>query len=144
MKNKKHETFICIYPKKAVPLHVFWEMRIRIVTLGCKLNFAESSALMRSLEAAGHVRAKAGEEADVVIVNTCTVTDTADHKDRQAIHRLRRENPNAKLIVTGCYAELLKQRTATLTEYRPASPDRTQTEVRSQKSDVRQKDADAK
>ena len=85
-------------------------MRIRIVTLGCKLNFAESSALMRSLEAAGHVRAKAGEEADVVIINTCTVTDTADHKDRQAIHRLRRENPNAKLIVTGCYAELLKQR----------------------------------
>lgn len=65
---------------------------------------------MRSLEAAGHVRAKAGEEADVVIINTCTVTDTADHKDRQAIHRLRRENPNAKLIVTGCYAELLKQR----------------------------------
>ncbi|MBO4665511.1 MAG: MiaB/RimO family radical SAM methylthiotransferase [Paludibacteraceae bacterium] len=85
-------------------------MRIRIVTLGCKLNFAESSALMRSLEAAGHVRAKAGEAADVVIVNTCTVTDAADHKDRQAIHRLRRENPGAKMIVTGCYAALLKQR----------------------------------
>lgn len=85
-------------------------MKIRIVTLGCKLNFAESSALMRSLEAAGHTRAKQGEEADIVIVNTCTVTDTADHKDRQAIHRLRRENPNAKLIVTGCYAALLKQK----------------------------------
>ena len=101
-------------------------MRIRIVTLGCKLNFAESSALMRSLEAAGHVRAKAGEEADVVIVNTCTVTDTADHKDRQAIHRLRRENPKAKLIVTGCYAALMKQRS----------------EVGIQKSEIRQKDAE--
>ena len=83
-------------------------MKIRIVTLGCKLNFAESSALMKTLIERGHERAKAGEEADVVIVNTCTVTDTADHKDRQAIHRVRRENPKAKIIVTGCYAALLK------------------------------------
>lgn len=55
---------------------------------------------------AGHTRAKRGEEADVCIINTCSVTDTADHKDRQAIHRLHRENPNATLIVTGCYAQL--------------------------------------
>lgn len=80
-------------------------MKIRIVTLGCKLNFAESSALMNTLIAKGHERAKAGEEADVIIVNTCTVTDTADKKDRQAIHRLQRENPNARIIVTGCYAK---------------------------------------
>lgn len=85
-------------------------MKIKLVTLGCKLNFAESSALMKTLVERGHSRVKAGEEADVVIVNTCTVTDTADHKDRQAIHRVRRENPHAKIIVTGCYAELLKQR----------------------------------
>lgn len=87
-------------------------MKIKIVTLGCKLNFAESSALMRSLVAHGHSRCKAGEEPDVVIVNTCTVTDTADHKDRQAIHRIRREHPQAQIIITGCYAELLKQRQA--------------------------------
>ena len=85
-------------------------MKIKILTLGCKLNFAESSAIMHQLITEGHTRAKAGEQADIVIVNTCTVTDTADHKDRQAIHRLRRENPNAKIIMTGCYAALLKQK----------------------------------
>ena len=81
-------------------------MKVRIVTLGCKLNFAESSALMNELIRRGYERAKQGEQADIVIVNTCTVTDTADQKDRQAIHRVRRENPNAKIVVTGCYARL--------------------------------------
>ncbi len=85
-------------------------MKIKIVTLGCKLNFAESSALMQRLADEGHTKAKQGEEADIVIVNTCTVTDTADHKDRQAIHRVRRENPNAQIILTGCYAALLQQK----------------------------------
>lgn len=85
-------------------------MKIKILTLGCKLNFAESSAIMHQLITEGHTKAKAGEQADIVIVNTCTVTDTADHKDRQAIHRLRRENPTAKIIMTGCYAALLKQK----------------------------------
>ena len=85
-------------------------MKIKIHTLGCKLNFAESSAIMQQLLHEGHAKVKSGEQADIVIVNTCTVTDTADHKDRQAIHRLRRENPNAKIIVTGCYAALLKQK----------------------------------
>ncbi len=85
-------------------------MKIKIVTLGCKLNFAESSAIMQQLLNDGHTKAKTGEQADIVIVNTCTVTDTADHKDRQAIHRLRRENPNAKIIMTGCYAALIKQK----------------------------------
>lgn len=87
-------------------------MKIKIVTLGCKLNFAESSALMRTLASHGHTRAKEGEEPDVVIVNTCTVTDTADHKDRQAIHRIRREHPHAQIIMTGCYASLLRQKQA--------------------------------
>lgn len=85
-------------------------MKIKIVTLGCKLNFAESSALMNTLIAKGHSRCTAGEKADVVIVNTCTVTDTADKKDRQAIHRAKREHPNAKIIVTGCWAALLKKK----------------------------------
>ncbi len=85
-------------------------MKIRIVTLGCKLNYAESSALMHTLECNGHTRCKGNEVPDVVIVNTCTVTDSADHKDRQAIHRIRRENPNAKIILTGCYAALLRQK----------------------------------
>lgn len=81
-------------------------MKIRFVTLGCKLNFAESSALGRSLLASGHTRAEDGEQADICVLNTCTVTDTADHKCRQALSRLRRENPEAIIIVTGCYAQL--------------------------------------
>ncbi|MBR4432032.1 MAG: tRNA (N(6)-L-threonylcarbamoyladenosine(37)-C(2))-methylthiotransferase MtaB [Paludibacteraceae bacterium] len=81
-------------------------MKIAFTTLGCKLNFAESSALGKALLERGHTRAKQGEEADVCIINTCSVTDAADHKDRQMIHRIRRQNPKAILIVTGCYAQL--------------------------------------
>ena len=81
-------------------------MKIAFTTLGCKLNFAESSALGKALLERGHTRAKQGEEADVCVINTCSVTDAADHKDRQMIHRIRRQNPNAILIVTGCYAQL--------------------------------------
>ena len=81
-------------------------MTISFTTLGCKLNFAESSALSKALLERGHTRAKQGEPADICIINTCTVTDAADHKDRQMIHRIRRQNPNAILIVTGCYAQL--------------------------------------
>ena len=81
-------------------------MKISFTTLGCKLNFAESSALGKALLERGHTRAKQGEEADICIINTCSVTDTADHKDRQMIHRIHRQNPHAILIVTGCYAQL--------------------------------------
>ena len=81
-------------------------MKIAFTTLGCKLNFAESSSLGKMLIERGHTRAKQGEQADICIINTCTVTDAADHKDRQMIHRIRRQNPNAILIVTGCYAQL--------------------------------------
>ena len=81
-------------------------MKIRFVTLGCKLNFAESSAIGKALLQRGHTRAKQGEEADICVINTCSVTDNADHKDRQTIHRIHRQNPNAIIIVTGCYAQL--------------------------------------
>ena len=81
-------------------------MKISFTTLGCKLNFAESSALGKALIERGHERATRGEQADICIINTCSVTDAADHKDRQMIHRIRRQNPDAILIVTGCYAQL--------------------------------------
>ena len=81
-------------------------MKIRFVTLGCKLNFAESSALGRELLARGHQKASQSEVPDVCVVNTCSVTDAADHKDRQAINQLHRKYPNAIIIVTGCYAQL--------------------------------------
>ena len=81
-------------------------MKISFTTLGCKLNFAESSALGKALLERGHERAVRGEQADICVINTCSVTDAADHKDRQMIHRIRRQNPDAILIVTGCYAQL--------------------------------------
>ena len=81
-------------------------MKVRFVTLGCKLNFAESSALGRELLLRGHQKASQSEVPDVCVVNTCSVTDAADHKDRQAINQLYRKFPNAIIIVTGCYAQL--------------------------------------
>ncbi len=75
-------------------------------TLGCKLNFAETSAIAEMLCEAGVVAAKRGEEADICIVNTCSVTEVADSKSRQAIRRMAREHPQAAVVVTGCYAQL--------------------------------------
>ena len=87
-------------------------MKVRFVTLGCKLNFAESSALGRELLARGHQKALQSEVPDVCVVNTCSVTDAADHKDRQTINQLHRKYPNAIIIVTGCYAQLQPQQIA--------------------------------
>ena len=87
-------------------------MKVRFVTLGCKLNFAESSALGKELIARGHQRASQNDVPDVCVVNTCSVTDAADHKDRQTIHQLHRKYPNAIIIVTGCYAQLQPQQIA--------------------------------
>ena len=81
-------------------------MKIAFSTLGCKLNFAESSAIGKALLAAGHTRVEKGDDADVVVLNTCSVTDAADRKGRQAIRSLKRRHPKAMLIVTGCYAQL--------------------------------------
>ena len=80
--------------------------RAAYVTLGCKLNFAETSSLRDQLQAQGIFPAVDGEEADVCLVNTCSVTETADQKCRQAIHRLHRQHPDAAIIVIGCYAQL--------------------------------------
>ena len=87
-------------------------MKVRFTTLGCKLNFAESSALGKELLSRGHQRASLNEEPDVCVVNTCSVTDAADHKDRQTINQLHRKYPNAIIIVTGCYAQLQPEQIA--------------------------------
>lgn len=75
-------------------------------TLGCKLNFSETSTFAKLLREMGVVEAQAGETADICLINTCSVTEMADHKCRQAIHRMVRENPGSFVIVTGCYAQL--------------------------------------
>lgn len=83
-------------------------------TLGCKLNFAETSTIQQQMEAAGAVIAHNGIGADICIVNTCSVTEVAESKCRQAISKLRRKNPGAMIVVTGCYAQLRPERVAAL------------------------------
>jgi threonylcarbamoyladenosine tRNA methylthiotransferase MtaB len=80
-------------------------MRIAIKTLGCRQNQYESDALGESLRREGHTAAAADEEADLFIINTCTVTKEADADSRQMIRRAVRHNPSARVVVTGCYAQ---------------------------------------
>jgi len=80
--------------------------KVFFYTLGCKLNFAETSHISKLLVDNGFSVARKVEAADVCIVNTCSVTDTADRKCRQAIHKIVSDNPNAFIIVTGCYAQV--------------------------------------
>jgi threonylcarbamoyladenosine tRNA methylthiotransferase MtaB len=78
-------------------------------TLGCKLNFSETSTFGKMLQELGVVNAEEGESADICLINTCSVTDVADKKCRQAIHRMVRRHPKAFVVVTGCYAQLSPQ-----------------------------------
>ncbi|MGP1492027.1 MAG: tRNA (N(6)-L-threonylcarbamoyladenosine(37)-C(2))-methylthiotransferase MtaB [Prevotella fusca] len=78
----------------------------KFYTLGCKLNFSETSTFARTLYNMGVREAKKSEQADICLINTCSVTEVADHKCRQIIHRMVRQNPGAFVIVTGCYAQL--------------------------------------
>jgi threonylcarbamoyladenosine tRNA methylthiotransferase MtaB len=85
---------------------VFQNKRAAYYTLGCKLNFAETSAIGRQLLDAGVTRARRGQQADICVINTCSVTELADKKGRQAIRKAIQENPSAFVVVTGCYAQL--------------------------------------
>ena len=77
-------------------------MKAGIATLGCKVNQYESQIMMDMLLSHGYEQAVEGEQADVFIVNSCTVTATGDKKVRQTVRRARRENPDAIVILTGC------------------------------------------
>lgn len=81
-------------------------------TLGCKLNFAETSTFAEMLKQMGVCTAEKGEKADICLINTCSVTDVADHKCRQQIHKMVRNHPDAFVVVTGCYAQLEPKRVA--------------------------------
>ena len=85
---------------------VFQDKKAVYYTLGCKLNFAETSTIGKSLKDAGIRTVRKGEKADIIVVNTCSVTEVADKKCRQAIHKLVKSHPGAFVIVTGCYAQL--------------------------------------
>lgn len=85
---------------------IFQDKKAVYYTLGCKLNFAETSTIGKTLKEAGVRTVRKGEKADLCIINTCSVTEMADKKCRQAIHRLTRQHPGAFVVVTGCYAQL--------------------------------------
>lgn len=86
--------------------NIFNNKKVAFHTLGCKLNFAETSAIGKDMMDEGFVKVRAGEQADVCIINTCSVTDTADRKCRQAISKMNRLHPNALMVIIGCYAQL--------------------------------------
>ncbi len=80
--------------------------RVSFHTLGCKLNFSETSTLARQFEEGGFLRVESREPADICVINTCSVTEHSDKKCRNLIRRIHRLNPNAIIAVTGCYAQL--------------------------------------
>ncbi|MDF2632024.1 MAG: tRNA ((6)-L-threonylcarbamoyladenosine(37)-C(2))-methylthiotransferase MtaB, partial [Caproiciproducens sp.] len=77
-------------------------MKVSVITLGCKVNQYESQAMLSQLVTAGFTACDTGEESDVVLINSCTVTAMSDHKVRQTLHRARRKNPTAVVVLTGC------------------------------------------
>ncbi len=80
--------------------------RVSFHTLGCKLNFSESSTIAREFERGGYVRVEPSAPTDVAVINSCSVTEHADKKCRNIIRKIHRRNPNAIIAVTGCYAQL--------------------------------------
>jgi threonylcarbamoyladenosine tRNA methylthiotransferase MtaB len=80
--------------------------KVAFYTLGCKLNFSETSTIARQLQDAGYARVSFEDDPDVFVINTCSVTDNADKKCRSVVRKARRINPEAVVIVIGCYAQL--------------------------------------
>ncbi|MCL2650801.1 MAG: tRNA (N(6)-L-threonylcarbamoyladenosine(37)-C(2))-methylthiotransferase MtaB [Candidatus Azobacteroides sp.] len=86
--------------------NIFENKKAAYFTLGCKLNFAETSTIGKMLAENGISKISPGEQADICVINTCSVTELADKKCRQAIRRISKQHPNAFVVVTGCYAQL--------------------------------------
>jgi threonylcarbamoyladenosine tRNA methylthiotransferase MtaB len=83
-------------------------------TLGCKLNFAETSSLSRMLEHEGFEKKEFDDKADVYVINTCSVTDNADKECRQIVRRIQRKSPESLVVITGCYAQLKPEEIAAI------------------------------
>jgi len=91
-------------PRKTVAFH----------TLGCKLNYSETSTLSRMLEQEGFVKKDFEDHADVYVLNTCSVTENADKECRQIVRRIQRKAPESLVIITGCYAQLKPKEIASI------------------------------
>lgn len=91
---------------------LFENKKAAYYTLGCKLNFAETSTIGKILSEQGIRKVRPGEKADICVINTCSVTELADKKCRQAIRRIGKQHPDAFIVVTGCYAQLKPEEVA--------------------------------
>lgn len=99
-------TYLCgpMAEKRSVAFH----------TLGCKLNFSETSAISRLMEDQGFIKRSFEEQADVYVINTCSVTDNADKECRQLVRRIQRKSPESMVVITGCYAQLKPKEIASI------------------------------
>jgi threonylcarbamoyladenosine tRNA methylthiotransferase MtaB len=88
--------------------------RVALYTLGCKLNFSETSTISRAFTDAGYDKVDFDDCADVYVINTCSVTEIADKKCRNAIHKAVKRNPDAKVVIVGCYAQLKPEQLITI------------------------------
>lgn len=95
-------------------MNILKDKTVAYTTLGCKLNFAETASMTDRLTALGARTATGNEQADICIINTCSVTEVADHKCRQAINRMHRHHPGAFVAVIGCYAQLQPEKIAAM------------------------------
>ena len=114
--TKKYCTFAGQKHTIMIDTTVFLDKKAAYYTLGCKLNFSETSTIAQTLKKAGVRTVRKGEKADICVVNTCSVTEVADKKCRQAIHKLIKQHPGAFVIVTGCYAQLKPEQVASMEE----------------------------
>ena len=83
-------------------------------TLGCKLNFSETSTLSRQFDKEGYIKKEFQQEADVYVINTCSVTENADKECKQLIRKVKKQNPDATVVITGCYAQLKPEQIAAI------------------------------
>lgn len=88
--------------------------KVAFYTLGCKLNFSETSTIAREFEQGGFMRAQKGEQSDICVINTCSVTADADKKCRNVVRKAIKDNPSAIVAVTGCYAQLMPEKVASI------------------------------
>ena len=88
--------------------------KVAFYTLGCKLNFAESSSIARSLEPKGFVRADFQDNPDLFVINTCSVTEQADKKCKKVVREAKKINPAAAVVIIGCYAQLKPEEIASI------------------------------
>ena len=95
---------------------MFKDKKAAFYTLGCKLNFSETSTISRQLSRIGFIKTSFDDQADLYVINTCSVTENANRECRRIIRKAKRNSPNSFIIVTGCFAQLKPKEITTLSK----------------------------